>query len=501
MPYNADQIDKKEGMNQTQIAQFVQLATALTGMMFSDSRLTDLTLAVRNTIEQLGMSTADELYTALALTNPDPTILRTFISHLTIGETHFFRNQPQFGALATTILPEIIERRRSQRRLRIWSAACATGEEPYSIAILLDQLLPDFTEWDVSILATDIDWRALERAQQGLYSAWSFRQMDETVRTQYFARCDRLFQISPTIRRRVRFSYLNLSEASYPSLLNNTTQIDLILCRNVLIYLAPEITRSIANRLYHSLNEGGWLLVGHAEPSQEIFAQYETINLPGTVAYRRQSPPLDLWLSDPQTQTANRTAMNQPSPAKTPRRPAPSPPPTHEALLQLANEAHAPGQPTPQAEAEQQLLIRANDPKDDGIATYILAQYYAEHRQWAQAEQWLRRALKRKPLLAQAHYLYALLLLEANQTDAAITAARRCIYVDANYVAGHLLLALLHRRCGDQRRSLNALTQARSLLRQMSADAIVADSGGATARQLLAATEQQIETIGARPTQ
>ena len=101
-------------------------------------------------------------------------------------------------------------------------------------------------------------------------------------------------------------------------------------------------------------------------------------------------------------------------------------------------------------------------------------------------------------MMAQAHYLHALLLVEANQTDAAISAARQCVYVDACYIAAHLLLALLHHRNGDLRRAHNALMQARSLLQRMPGDAIVDDSGGATVRQLLAATEQQIESFAAR---
>ena len=484
-------------MNPTLLARFAQLATTLTGMEFPGSRQHELARAVCDMVEMQGCSSAEHLFEQLTQTPHDTPLRQIFISCLTINETYFFRNRPQFEALATEILPEIIERRQSQRTLRIWSAACATGEEPYSVAILLDRLLPNYADWDISILATDIDRRALERAQQGVYGAWSFRQVDEAIRAQYFEHRGRFFEISPAIRRRVRFTYLNLAEESYPSLLNNTANMDLILCRNVLIYFGAEMARLVSDRLYRALSADGWLLVGHAEPSQEIFARFLTFNLPGTVAYRRQPHnSADDW----------QTAAHPPPITR-----QPSPPPGAITLPRLTSTAAQSQQNAPDKRAPAdhfavthpdvdlpQLLAQANSPNDDGANAFALASFYASRRQWSEAEQWVGRALERKPMMAQAHYLHALLLLEASQTDAAITAARQCVYVDATFIAGHLLLALLHRRSGDLRRAINALTQARSLLQRLPGDVIVDESGGATARQLLASTEQQLETLNAR---
>jgi len=478
----------KPALDRTELGRLAQLATSMTGLEFPECRLPDLARAVRETLVQFSLARCEDLYRLLIDAQPDHPVTRAFISHLTIGETHFFRNQPQFEALAATILPEIIEQRRPQRRLRIWSAACATGEEPYSIAILLDRLLPTPAEWEISILATDIDHQALERAQHGLYGAWSFRQVDEELRTRYFTQQGRFYELAPTIRRRVTFAPLNLIEATYPSLLNNTAHMDLILCRNVLIYFSPPTTRGVVERLHLALRRGGWLLVGYAEPSQEIFARYATVNLPGTVAYRRPHEEECAVAAPCQQLSAKKIVEASVYPMDDalclPLAGRPATPPT------------APLTAPPKQEWSEQPMQRQQLPaltpyrQGDGTAAYAVAREYAERRQWTAAEQWVGRALEQTPLLAEAHALHALLLLEAGCIEAAITAARRGIYADPNYVAGHLLVAQLYRRCGDGRRADAAQRSACILLHQYASDAVVPDTDGATAAQLLASMEQ-----------
>ena len=439
-------------LSQELLLEFAELATSLTGMDFVDRRQADLARAVRETIWQLETDNGEQLLRLLSDGQHHADTLSAFISHLTIGETHFFRNQPQFTALATRILPEVIERRQEQKRLRIWSAACATGEEAYSLAILLDTLLPDYDAWDVSILATDIDQQALKRAAQGLYGTWSFRQTDAGIRARYFAQQGRFLMLDPAIRRRVTFAQLNLAESGYPSQASATTEMDLILCRNVMIYFTPSVTNAVAGRLFAALSDGGWLLVGHAEPSQEVFAQYETINLPDAVAYRRA----------PATRASHSAT--------------PSAPPTSAAIGHRTEVSPAPGAPKaanmhvsrPTGSAPVTARRASADAPcatvPDGLDAYQRARELAECGQWSEAEQWLGRAIEQSPLLGEAHYLHALLLLEAGRGDVALTAARRCTYASPSYVAGHLLLAQLYRRDGDKRRAASALNYARTLL-------------------------------------
>ena len=172
---------------------------------------------------------------------PSRNQIEILASYLTIGETYFFREKQTFEILEERILADLIKtRRQNERRLRIWSAGCCTGEEPYSIAMLLSKMLPDLKDWNISILATDINPRFLHKASEGVYSKWSFRDCPQGVKERYFrkAKEDRL-EILPDIKKMVTFSYLNLVEDSYPSLSNCTNAMDVIFCRNVLMYFAP----------------------------------------------------------------------------------------------------------------------------------------------------------------------------------------------------------------------------------------------------------------------
>ena len=182
-------------------------------------------------------------------------------SHLTIGETYFFREQRSLEVLEQKILPELLRARgEGERRLRVWSAGCSTGEEAYSIAMLLDRLIPDPQAWNVTILATDINARSLSKAAAGVYGEWSFRGAPEWIKSRYFKPLDKVrFELQPRIRSRVTFVHLNLADDIYPSLLNNTNAMDVILCRNVLMYFTSHQVRKVIRNLRHAWSKAaGW---------------------------------------------------------------------------------------------------------------------------------------------------------------------------------------------------------------------------------------------------
>jgi chemotaxis protein methyltransferase CheR len=293
------------------LRRFQGLLAEVSGLELPAARRADLQRAVSRALAATGQDGPDALYRHLR----EPAgrqALDAFVSDLTIGETHFFRNRPQFEALERHILPELIERRRATRRLRVWSAACSTGEEPYSLAILLERLLPDRASWDVRILATDINRAALERARRGRYSAWSFRDVPGDVTDGFFVRHGNSMEVAGRIREAVSFSYLNLAGDHWPSAATATLELDLVLCRNVLIYFGDDLTRQIAGRLHGALSAGGWLLVAPAELSQTVFGNFTVVNLNGAVVYRKPLAPVP-----------GRVAVPVPAPALTPGRPDP----------------------------------------------------------------------------------------------------------------------------------------------------------------------------------
>ncbi len=218
---------------------------------------------------ELGFADVEALAQNLLSTPITKDLLEVLASHLTVGETYFFREKGIFEVLEWQILPQLLASRRSgNRQLRIWSAGCASGEEAYSIAMLLHKILPDIRDWQITVLATDVSQRALQKAELGVYNQWSFRGTSTWLVEKYFTRVkgDK-WKILPWIKEMVTFSYLNLATDPFPSRINNTAAMDIIFCRNVLMYFTPVVIDRVVENFSGALVEGGWLMVSPAECS------------------------------------------------------------------------------------------------------------------------------------------------------------------------------------------------------------------------------------------
>ena len=209
------------------------------------------------------------------------------------GETFFFRDRGQFTLLKEQILPALIQRRQTGRTLRIWSAGCSTGEEAYSLAILVDQLLPERQDWDISILATDINVRSLQHAQEGMYGQWAFRKVDTELLQRYFTKKESQRVLKDSIRKMVTFRQCNLVADTFPSLTLGIHDLDLILCRNVFLYFHAEAIGQVMNKMAESLVSDGFVLTGHGElPAQAVGALHAKI-YPDSVIYQRPQMACD----------------------------------------------------------------------------------------------------------------------------------------------------------------------------------------------------------------
>ena len=237
-------------LNQVSAATWSQLSEYVAGNMglhFPPERWEELKRGLAGAAQDSGFEDAAKYVDWTLSVPPSTEQIQVLASHLTIGETYFFRDQKTLDALAQTILPELIHSRRGRdQRLRIWSSACSSGEEPYTLAILLHQLLPDLQDWQVSITATDINPHFLRKATTGHYGEWSFRNAPAWLKQRYFKRtAEGLYAIIPEIRKLVTFAHLNLVEDNYPSPAAKTSAMDIIFCRNVLMYF----TRSQADKV------------------------------------------------------------------------------------------------------------------------------------------------------------------------------------------------------------------------------------------------------------
>jgi len=433
------------------------------GLNFPPARTTDLRRGLLSAARELKLSDIDEL--ALWLRSASSPVRVTLLArHLTVGETYFFRHRSLFDALEERVLPELIRTRAtSGKHLRLWSAACCTGEEAYSLAIAVYRALPDLADWDVSILGTDANTRFLQKAERGVFSAWSFRETSPAFRERYFLRSanDR-WQIRPEIRRLVRFTQANLADEFPPH--HAFRGADIILCRNALIYFTPEHAARVIARLANCLPEGGWLMTAPSETALAALPTLAPVQFPGAMAFRKTTrrtvptptappPPLvDEAFAPPTIDAAPATRTFSP-----PVDPPPAPPPT------------VPPSPPP-ADRTAQLLLAART--------------CANERRFSDALAHCDELIALNKCDADAHYLRAGILAEAGAPDTAIEAMKRVLYLEPDFILAHFALGNLHRLTGDPARAARHFAHALDLARRLPPDQVVPASDGLTAGQL-----------------
>lgn len=279
-------IDRLQPENRLEkLARHIEAATALS---YGGVRQRDLMSAVHKITVSMGMQHDAECLDWLLSKPWTKSKSDLCARYLTVGETYFFREPRAFGLLNDYARMKMQTPGSDNSRLRIWSAGCCTGEEPYSIAMSLRQVMPDMNPSRVSILATDINDHYLRSARAGLYRHWSFRNGEAALQKVNFSEADEgWFRLSDEIKRLVRFEKLNLAEAVYPSLSTQTEQIDLIFCRNVLMYFSRTQAAKIIERFRQCLVDGGWLIVSPSEASAELFTGFSATVYPDAIYFKK----------------------------------------------------------------------------------------------------------------------------------------------------------------------------------------------------------------------
>jgi chemotaxis protein methyltransferase CheR len=207
---------------------------------------------------------------------------------VTINETFFFRNEPQFEAFERTLVPQLVAGKRTSGRssLRVWSAASSSGEEAYTIGMIyLEKLKPLYPSVDLEIVGTDISPGVLETARSGIYREYSVRNTPKHYLDKYFTLEDGRFHLDPNVRKLTRFDHLNLYDRQRMRAMN---RFDVIFCANVLIYFDTKSKIQVVSDLYDALNPGGFLFIGYAESLHGISTAFKLVNFPKTVAYKKE---------------------------------------------------------------------------------------------------------------------------------------------------------------------------------------------------------------------
>jgi chemotaxis protein methyltransferase CheR len=494
--------------------QLTQWITLQMGLHFPQDRLPDLKRRLLSAAGEFSFGSIEPFVSWLLSTKLTRRQVEMLAGYLTIGETYFFREMISLEALEKYILPELIASRRRMKYLRIWSAGCATGEEPYTLAILLQRLIPDIEKWRITLLATDINARFLERAAQGIYREWSFRGSFQWLKDQYFTRTmDDSYRISDKIREMVTFNYLNLASDPYPSLFNNTNAMDIIFCRNVLMYMEPALAKRIIQRFHRALIDGGWAIPSVTEGFHLLSTSFVSVTFPGVILYQKEeNRGGELALYSPWNAPEEGMAANGPSGSLS----EPSVPPgdaTVSAALWSADpllERNAPLPPelpvgeTAAEEAEEcpcekalhlfregshrecedilKAFLEQNPEHFQGYA--LMARLYADSGNLQEARTACEKALSIHKLDPGCHYLRAVILIEQKAFDEAEKALRCALYLKPDFVLAHFTLGSLARQRGRITLSSKHFEHALLMLQNYQPEDIIPESDGVTAGRL-----------------
>ncbi|HHQ47584.1 MAG TPA: tetratricopeptide repeat protein, partial [Acidobacteria bacterium] len=357
--------------------------------------------------------------------------------------------------------------------LRVWSAGCASGEELYSVAMVLHELLGRPGEWTLELLGTDIDQEALERARQGIYRAWSFRRTPQDLVARYFTEEGSLWRLRDDIRTMARFARHNLVLDPVPQEDGVPLQFDLVLCRNVLMYMPRSVREDVAARLGESLAPGGRLMVAAVELDGSLFGGLVAERLGGATVYRR--PQAGASARRPRSAVPGRKLFDTSSRSSfvgggVPRRQA------------------GPGAGAPQAIAERTATPReaAAPARSVETAAALAARARAEaDRGRPEARSIAERAVSLDPLCAEAHHVLGLLAMERGDLEGAAAHFRRALYVEPGLAPAHLAMAAVAERQGRRSAAARHRAKAVELLSRLAADAEVPGEPGVPAGWLL----------------
>lgn len=262
------------------------LISQVAGIFHPDTKLRLLFDRCARRVKELKAASLREYFEHLTLKPTRQMELIALLNEITIGETCFFRSQPQLDAVREILLPKIVsaKARLPVRRLRIWSAGCSTGEEPYTLSMVMQDELR-LQDWTVEIVATDLNERSLAHARNAEYNAYSTRYVTAHYKQRYFIPTGDELQVQPLARKCVNFTRLNLSDDAQMSLMNG---MDLIFCCNVLIYFDLISKRRVIDHFYKNLLPHGYLFLGQTESLYGVNDQFHLIHLPGATAYVRR---------------------------------------------------------------------------------------------------------------------------------------------------------------------------------------------------------------------
>ncbi len=394
-----------------------------TGLAFYADRDEPLSALVQERLAVLGLRNCSSYAEFLAYGETGCAEMDILIAHLTIGETYFFRDEEQFAAIRDVILPDILARKRRTRQLFIWSAGCATGAEPYSLAILLARVLGDeMSAWQIRIHATDLNRTFLTQAAAGKFRPTALRSTSDWMKHECFSKEGLVWAIHPRYKEWILFHQMNLMDSDFSTSFPAGTHFDLILCRNVMIYFSREINNRLIGQFHQALGDGGWLVPGAAESSMDNLKIFRGVSAAGTRLYQKMPLPSGPLSSGPLSS----------GPLDAARQAAPEP--GSKGTLDV---------PAPSGESPPDGPLGIVPADLDGL------RQLADHGDWQGAAEYGKQLLSQNGLNAEVHFYHALIFEKLGVLDEPEISLRHAIYLDRNFALAHYHLGLSLKRGGQ----------------------------------------------------
>lgn len=474
-------VEKKQGvwdLSENDFSLFARFIEEHSGLVFEDYKKDSLRISLTTRVSLTRLQSYEDYYRLLTDPLQGPEEFRKLLSLITINETSFFRNPEQYAVLKKYILPAIIARKTrlnaGDKTLRIWSAGCSTGEEPYSLAIVILESGLLEMGWDVKIMATDVSEQALESARKGSYKRRSLLNMTQGQIGCFFTQNEERFVINDEVRKLVHFDYFNLIRIPFP--LHQVRGMDIIFCKNVTIYFKMESTKRVISNFYEALADCGYLFVGHAETLWGISDRYQTVEKEGAFFYMKGTeqggcllPRTPHPVTDPRVKKPERRKLSdEHSSIRLPgektgeypwqrKTPSPSHSSAEKHITSPAQKSGTRAEEDPFARCES--LCRAgrhgealksldqlvrDDPQH--VKARMLTAYISVDREdYSRAKTECLEVIDIDPEHAGAYLLLGMIYGTYEQYDKALTTLKKAVYNNPQLVEAYLQMALIHK--------------------------------------------------------
>lgn len=442
---------------------FRDLIRERSGIYLEGSYLDTLKAGLCTRMETIGFSNSSRYYNFLRFHPEGQCELEKLLPYVTVNETYFFRNALHFEALRDHILAKLTRENRNGV-IKIWSAGCSTGEEPYSIAMAVLDIIQDGKDIQTEILGTDLDKEAISKAIQGSYKKRSLRAMEDKYKDRYFSVNDSRIEIDKRLKDMVQFSCFNLMDATYPKPSQGCW--DIIFCRNVIIYLDGGSARYVTDMFEKVLDDNGYLFLGDSETLDGLSDAFSPVNIGDTFVYVKKRNDAVITKDEKRAIGIAKISQKKTSGHK----------------QYKANFAKQ-GDRLKKPETLHQ--TKDEESKQEDVRSYLLAgKNYANQGAYERAVDELKKSVKLDPLLMESHYLLGVTYQTLGQISKAIEEYKRCVFIDRDCALPHFNLACVYRSSNMREDAMREYRSAFIMLEKLRDDEIVQFSDGITVGML-----------------